>query len=114
MDIFWLDAKETKAIVKSIVDKMDARDCSCPLYLFVTPCGCSHTVIGEKVLQKLHRWLSPPDPSMNYTTGLRNLHEKTATWFLQGDVFNEWHSTGSLLWIYGKRTFVQTRRLLVS
>jgi hypothetical protein len=51
---------------------------------------------------------------MNYTTGLRNLHEETATWFLQGDIFNEWHSAGSLLWVHGKRTFMQTRPLLVS
>ncbi|KAH9047950.1 ankyrin repeat-containing domain protein [Lactarius deliciosus] len=78
-----VDAKETKAIVKEIADKMDARDL-------------------EEVLQKLKGWLSPPDPSTNYNIGLRDLHEATATWFLEGHIFQEWHSTGSLLWIHGK------------
>ncbi|KAH9033922.1 hypothetical protein EDB85DRAFT_2274625, partial [Lactarius pseudohatsudake] len=75
------DAKETKAMVKEIADKMDAR--------------------GLEVLQ-LRLWLSPPDPSTNYIIGLRDLHEATTTWFLEGHIFQEWHSTGSLLWIHGK------------
>ncbi|KAH9047979.1 ankyrin repeat-containing domain protein [Lactarius deliciosus] len=77
------DTKEIKAIVKEIVAKMSARDW------------------GE-VLPKLKGWLSPPDPSTNYNIGLRDLHEETATWFLEGRIFQEWRSTGSLLWIHGK------------
>ena len=100
-------------MIKEIVNKMDARDCSYPLDLVAIPCRSSHTVIGEEVLQKLKRWLSPPDPSPNYNIGLRDLHEETATWFLEGRIFQEWHSMGSLLWIHGKRTSVETWRLLV-
>ncbi|KAH8982520.1 hypothetical protein EDB92DRAFT_1640898 [Lactarius akahatsu] len=88
------DAKETKGMVREIVQKMDARD-------------------WEVVLQKLKRWLSPPDPSTNYNIGLRDLHKETAAWFLKGRIFQEWYSTGSLLWIHGKRTFLETWRLLV-
>ncbi|KAH9047977.1 ankyrin repeat-containing domain protein [Lactarius deliciosus] len=77
------DADETKAMINKIADKMDARDL-------------------EEVLQKLKGWLSPPDPSTNYVIGLRDLHEETATWFLEGHIFQEWHSAGSLLWIHGK------------
>ncbi|KAH9172800.1 hypothetical protein EDB89DRAFT_862511 [Lactarius sanguifluus] len=77
------DARETKAMVKEIADKMDARDL-------------------DEVLQKLKRWLSPPDPSTNYNIGLRDLHKETATWFLEGRIFQEWYSMGSLLWIHGK------------
>ncbi|KAH9030407.1 ankyrin repeat-containing domain protein [Lactarius pseudohatsudake] len=79
------DARETKAMVKAIADnlKMDARDL-------------------DEVLQKLKRWLSPPDPSTNYNIGLRDLHEETATWFLESRIFQEWYSMGSLLWIHGK------------
>lgn len=62
-------------------------------------------MIGEDVLQKLKRWLSPPDPSTNYNIGLRDLHEETASWFLQGRIFQEWYLTGPLLWIHGKRMF---------
>ncbi|KAH9033931.1 hypothetical protein EDB85DRAFT_2289282 [Lactarius pseudohatsudake] len=78
-----VDAKETKAMIKEMAEKMDARDL-------------------EEVLQKLKGWLSPPDPSTNYNIGLRDLHEATATWFLEARIFQEWHSTGSLLWIHGK------------
>ena len=99
-------------MVKDIVGKMDARDCSCPLHLVVIPFS-SHTTIGDEVLQKLKRWLSPPDPSTNYNIGLRNLHKETTIWFLEGPIFQEWHSTDSLLWIHGKRTFVETCHLLV-
>ena len=73
----------------------------------------SQIAIGEDVLQKLRGWLSPPDPSTNYAIGLRDLHEETATWFLEGRIFQEWYSTGSLLWIHGKRTFVETSHSLV-
>ena len=61
----------------------------------------------EEFLQKIKGWLSPPDPSTNYVIGLRNLHEKTSTWFVEGRIFQEWHSTGSLLWVHGKRTFLE-------
>ena len=76
------------------------------------PCRGSHTVVGEEVPQKLKGWLSPSDPSTNYNIGLRDLHEDTATWFLEGDLFQEWHSAGTLLWIHGKRTFLETCRYL--
>ena len=105
------DAKETKAVVKDIVHKMDARDCSYPLNFVVIPGRSSHTnshtVLVEDVLQKIERWLSPPDPSKNYNVGLRELHKETATWFLEGRIFQEWHSTCSLLWIHGKRAFME-------
>ncbi|KAH8987658.1 ankyrin repeat-containing domain protein [Lactarius hatsudake] len=74
---------ETKAMIKKVTEKMDARDL-------------------EEVLQKLKGWLSPPDPSTNYNIGLRDLHKETATWFLEGRIFQEWYSMGSLLWIHGK------------
>ena len=67
-------------------------------------------VIGKDILHKLKQWLSPPDTSTNFTLGLRAIHEETATWFLEGHIFQEWHSTGSLLWINGKCTSLQTRR----
>ena len=72
-----------KVVVKGIVHKTDSRDCSYPLDPIVIPGRISHTVIVEYVLQKLERWLSPPDPSKNYNIGLRELHDETATSFLE-------------------------------
>ena len=101
------DAKEIKVMIKDVVDKMNARDCSYPLDAATIPCSSSLAVIGEELLQKLKEWLSPPDSSTNYIIGLRNHHERTATWFFEDPIFQEWHSTGSLLWIHGKRTFLE-------
>ena len=95
-----------KGMVKEVIKKMDARDCLYPLYLVVIACQSSRAVIGEDVLCRLNGWLSPPDPSTNYNIGLRDLHKKTATWFLEGSIFQEWYLTGSLLWIHGKRAFL--------
>jgi hypothetical protein len=51
-------------------------------------------------------WLSPADPSTNHNI-LRMAHnEGTAVWFFQGKIFIEWKSTGRILWIHGKRTFL--------
>ncbi|KAH9012794.1 hypothetical protein EDB84DRAFT_923055 [Lactarius hengduanensis] len=50
----------------------------------------------------VQRWLSPPDPSVNYNTARESYQEGTAAWFLQGSIFKEWELVGSLLWIHGK------------
>ena len=55
------------------------------------------------VLERFLKWLSPPDPSTNHNIACGTHHKKTATWFFQGSIFQEWKSSGSLLWIHGKR-----------
>ena len=50
------------------------------------------------------KWLSPPDPSINFNTARNIKHKGTTVWFTQGDVFTDWKKSGSLLWINGKRT----------
>ena len=92
---------------------MDAHNCLYPLDLVVIPCRISHAVIGEEVLRKLKAWLYPLDMSKNYNNGLRDLHTETTTWFLESRTFQEWQSNGSLLWIHGKRAFLQISRLHV-
>jgi hypothetical protein len=63
-----------------------------------------HVLVGNQIWESLHRWLSPPDPSTNHNIACRTHLKRTATWFFQGSIFEEWKSTGSLLWIHGKRT----------
>jgi hypothetical protein len=65
--------------------------------------GASRVIIGNQLWQDLHRWLSPPDPSINYHVASDARREGSTMWFLEGSMFNEWKSTGSLLWIHGKR-----------
>ncbi|KAH9978508.1 hypothetical protein BJV74DRAFT_982074, partial [Russula compacta] len=50
----------------------------------------------------IQRWLSPPDPSTNHNTAWEAHLDGSAAWFTQGRIFNEWESTGTLLWIHGK------------
>ena len=58
---------------------------------------------GNQLRENIHRWLSPPDPSTSHNTACGTHHKKTASWFFQGTIFQEWKSSGSLLWIHGKR-----------
>ena len=55
--------------------------------------------------KSLREWVFPPDPSTNHNIACDLHHGDTAQWFFRGSMFGEWQSTGSLLWIYGKRMF---------
>ena len=58
---------------------------------------------GNQFRKSIRKWLSPPDPSTNHNIACGTHQKKTATWFFEGSIFQEWKSTGSLLWIHGKR-----------
>jgi hypothetical protein len=62
-------------------------------------------LIGDKLQQDVRLWLSPPDPWKNYNLGREARHGGSGTWWIQGDTYAEWKSSGpsSLLWINGKR-----------
>ncbi|KAF8473035.1 hypothetical protein DFH94DRAFT_855950 [Russula ochroleuca] len=57
----------------------------------------------NQLRENIHKWLSPPDPSTNHNIACGTHHKKTATWFFEGSIFQDWKSAGSLLWIHGKR-----------
>ena len=65
--------------------------------------GLLHITSETQLRENIHKWLSPPDPSTNHRIACDTYNKKTATWFFQGSIFQEWKSTGSLLWIHGKR-----------
>ncbi|KAN0127782.1 hypothetical protein V8E53_014395, partial [Lactarius tabidus] len=77
------DAKETKVIVQQIAIEMNSRD-------------------WERILNDLQGWLTPPDPSTNHNIACSSQHERTAVWVFSDNIYNEWESSGSLLWIHGK------------
>jgi hypothetical protein len=62
--------------------------------------------LGDQLQETFRRWLSPPDPSTNHNIAREAHHDGTASWFIQGDTFKEWKTTGSLLWIHGNRRFI--------
>ncbi|KAI0577124.1 Ankyrin repeat protein [Pyrenophora tritici-repentis] len=56
----------------------------------------------EVQISKIHRWLSPPDPSVSYQKALRQRQHGTGLWFLCGEQYKIWKtSAASLLWLYG-------------
>ena len=74
-----------------------------------------HILLGDQLRDELHKWLSPPDPSTNHNSIIRYTHhKKTAAWFFQGRMYQEWKSKGSLLWVHGKRSSCSTSHLIPS
>jgi hypothetical protein len=65
--------------------------------------GTLHILSGNQLLESTQNWLSPPDPSTNHNIACSTHLKKTATWFFEGSTYQEWKSTGSLLWVHGKR-----------
>ena len=65
----------------------------------------SNIFVGTQLRDSLLRWLSPPDPSMNHNIASKAHHNGTSQWFFHGGIFKEWKTTGSLLWVHGKRAF---------
>jgi hypothetical protein len=63
---------------------------------------------GDQLQEKIQKWLSPPDPSINHNAACEAHHIGTAAWFLEDAVYNEWKTAGSLLWMHGKRTAFRT------
>ncbi|KAN0118150.1 hypothetical protein V8E52_005411 [Russula decolorans] len=70
----------------------DVNDISCKV----------REVNRNQLRDSLLRWLSPSDPSINHNIASKTHHDGTAQWFFQGNIFNQWKSTGSFLWIHGK------------
>ena len=65
----------------------------------------THVLVDNQVRENLRTWVTPPDPSTNHVIACGIQHDGSAQWFFRGGIFSKWKSTGSLLWIYGKRMF---------
>jgi hypothetical protein len=72
-------------------------------------------ILSENQLREsTHKWLSPPDPSTNHNIACGTHYKKTATWFFEGRIYQEWKAAGSLLWIHGKRLSIPLSKLTPS
>ena len=65
--------------------------------------NCSD-ISEDQLVESVYNWLSPPDPSTNHNIACGTYQKKIATWFVEGNTYQEWKSKGSLLWLHGKRT----------
>jgi hypothetical protein len=101
------DGKQAKLIIQQTANGIDEIKCSClPTNPAVACCSHLNLLIGNQWKQLLRNWLSPSDPSINHNIARKAQHNGTAVWLFQGRVIIKWKSTGSLLWIHGKRGFL--------
>ena len=70
--------------------------------------GIFNVFTGNQERKSVGKWVSPPDPSINHNIASDIHHGGSAQWFIEGSMFAERKSTGSLLWIYGRRTFFRS------
>jgi hypothetical protein len=72
-----------------------------------TSSGDSNAVTQQDETQQdaIQHWLLPSDPFQNYDQARMSRHEGTAQWFLKNKTFVKWESSGSFLWVNGKRMF---------
>ena len=82
--------------------------------LIGTHYGPLHIISEIQLRESIHKWLTLPDPSTNHNVACGTHHKKAATWFFQGTFFRKWKSTGSLLWVHGKRAPSPTSHLMPS
>jgi hypothetical protein len=61
---------------------------------------------GNELRKDLRKWIAPPDPSVNFNIASDAHHEGTATWCTKGNTVADWKTSGSLLWIHGKRAYL--------
>ena len=58
-------------------------------------------VIDEKLVE-IRRWLSSPDPSINYQKALKLRQSDTGLWLLESEVYSKWKRNGlSFVWLHG-------------
>ncbi|KAF6785045.1 hypothetical protein CSOJ01_15658 [Colletotrichum sojae] len=57
---------------------------------------------NDQHVEKLHRWISPADPSTNAMRARECRHAGTGSWLLQNAAFREWEAgQRQHLWLYG-------------
>ena len=79
------------------------------LFFRTSRCRDRHCLAGDQLQRDVQHWLSPPDPSKNHDFVWKAHHTGTSAWFFESEVLTEWKSSGSLLWIHGKRRSPQLR-----
>jgi hypothetical protein len=99
-------AGETRLVIQQAANDIDEIKCSRLPILAIVRSSCLNLLPGNQLIQLLRSWLSPADPSTNHNIARKARHMGTAEWLFQGQIIIKWRSSGSLLWIHGKRTFL--------
>ncbi|KAJ4304872.1 hypothetical protein N0V90_000400 [Kalmusia sp. IMI 367209] len=57
--------------------------------------------LKDKTLAKIRKWLSAPDPSVDFDKALRLRQANTGLWLLESDLYKRWKADASWLWLHG-------------
>ena len=100
--------EEVRMAVAEILKIACDREGSWSFHLGIANHKGMTSLIGNELRKDLRKWVAPPDPSVNYNTACDYHLEGTAAWCTKSNTVANWKSSGSLLWIHGKRTYVIT------
>jgi hypothetical protein len=100
------DGNKAKVVMQQTADDVEHAKRSSTLNFISSDTGASFILVGNQLRESCRKWLSPPDPSTNHNIACGAHLKGTATWFLQDSTFQKWQSSSSLLWIHGKRMFL--------
>jgi len=77
--------------------------------------GCAMLIAAtasDERRRMINQWLSAPDPSVNHNAACKKRQPTTGTWFVDGDVFNNWKmGQCSFVWLHGIREFASESNL---
>ena len=99
--------------MQTVSDELNKMKCSsfCSIKVKETE---TKSTSDDQLREKIQRWLSHPNPSINHNTACKAHKDGTATWFLEGPMYKTWKETGketgSLLWVHGNRTVFRSSR----
>ncbi|KAF7983531.1 hypothetical protein HWV62_21088 [Athelia sp. TMB] len=69
---------------------------------FAQSADVTDTLIILDSEEKIERWISAPDTSLNYKTAREKHQEGTGSWLIEGSAFKEWKDCpDSILWLRG-------------
>ncbi|KAI9454246.1 hypothetical protein BJY52DRAFT_1225217 [Lactarius psammicola] len=95
--------EETRVAIQQMENQVNDINRSSSLNLTAANHESLGALTGNGLRFYLRRWLSPPDPSINYNTACDARHRGTSAWCTKGNTLAIWQSSGGLLCIYGKR-----------
>jgi hypothetical protein len=97
--------KETGVAIQQVVNQVTDLSRPSSSNLITADHESLTSLTGNELRKDLRKWIAPPDPSVNYNTASSAHHEGTAAWCTKGKTLADWKTSGSLLWIHGKRTY---------
>jgi archaellum component FlaC len=100
-----IGVKETGAAIEQVMNQVTDLNRSSPSNLTTDDCERLTPLTGNELRKDLRKWIAPPDPSVNYNAASDAHQGGTSAWCTEGNTFAAWKSSGSLLWIHGKRTY---------